>query len=48
MQTFDQYTTGIELQSFAVSVSIYRDMCRIALHVSGYVSYRMTAVLSQP
>ena len=30
MQTFYQYTTGIVLQSVAVSVSIYRDTYHIA------------------
>ena len=35
---FYQYTTGIVLLSVAVSVSIYRDTYRIALHVSRYVS----------
>ena len=47
MQTFYQYTTGIALLSVAVSVSIYCDMFHIALHVSRYVSHRMTAVSSQ-
>ena len=48
MKTFYQYTTGILLLSVAVSLSIYRDTYRIALHVSRYVSYRMIAVSSQP
>ena len=48
VQTFYQYTTGIVLLSVAVSVSIYRDTYRIALHVSRYVSYGMTAISSQP
>ena len=45
---FYQNTTGIVLLSVAVSVWIYRDMYRVALHVSRYVSYRMTAESSQP
>ena len=45
---FYQNTTGIVLLSVAVSVWIYRDMYRVTLHVSRYVSYRMTAVSSQP
>ena len=48
MQTFYQYTTGIVLLSVAVLVLIYRDTYRIALHVSRYLSYRITAVSSQP
>ena len=51
VQLFYQYTTGIVLLlvlSVAVSVSIYRDTYHIALHVSRYVSYRMTAVSPQP
>ena len=44
---FYQYTTGIVLLSVAVSVSIYCDTNRIALHVSPYVAYQMTAVSSQ-
>ena len=38
MQTFYQYTTGIVLLSVAVSVSIYRDMCRIACIAVSIVS----------
>ena len=48
VQFFYQYTTGIVLLSVAVSVLIYRDMYGIALRVSRYLSYRMTAVSSQP
>ena len=43
-----EYTTGIVLLSVAVLVSIYCDTYHIALYVSRYVSYRMTAVSSQP
>ena len=48
MQTFYQYATGIVLLSVAVSVLIYRDSYGIALYVSRYVSYRMTAYRPSP
>ena len=44
VQTFHQYTIGIVLLSVNISVSIYPDTYRIALHVLRYVSYRVTAL----
>ena len=49
VQFLYEFTTGFVLVRVAViKVSIYRDTYHIALHVSRYVLYRMTAVSSQP